>query len=167
MQTAQVVLAQTGWDKCPEVQRLVAPMDAFCEAVGAKKSNQIIVTAYRDETCGIGKHFDKPKSIATSDKEGTSLITVIKTGDCGRPFEIYLLGDEETPAWSSVVAPGSAVIMTLEANLKTKHAVPMLSESCGSSGSLVWRTISSVLSVDEVQKKVEASRKLKKRACEA
>ena len=39
-----------------------------------------------------------------------------------------------------VLAPGTAVIMTLEANLKTKHGVPAVAEA-GSSGSIVFRTI--------------------------
>lgn len=166
----EVVLAQASWDDCPLIGNEVIPaLDNLYESIGAQKAHQCIVTSYNDETCGIGKHFDKPKSIAASDEQeggkGASLITVVKLGEA-RPFEIYKLGQEETPAWSEKVPSGAAVIMTLEANLKTKHAVPMLDEKVGESGSLVFRTMApeSIYSIEEVQKKVEDSRRTKARA---
>ena len=163
----EVVLAQASWDECPEIENLIPRLDRAYATIGAKPASQLIVTAYNDETCGIGAHYDKPKSIAASDEDGASLITVVKIGDVGRPFELYRLAEEGgPPAWSGVVPPGAAIIMTLEANLRTKHAVPTLTTVCGKSGSLVWRTIrpESVFSLNEVQKKVEASRRAKKRS---
>ena len=109
---------------------------------------------------------DKPKSISPSTEAAASLITVIKIGPTGRRFNLYDL--EKNLLWSQVIKPGDALIMTLEANLKTKHEVPTCAEGeeAGDSGSIVFRSISSVLPYDEVQKKIEASRKAKVRATE-
>ena len=54
------------------------------------------------------------------------------------PFRLEKL--DGTLIMERVLAPGTAVIMTLEANLKTKHGVPAVAEA-GSSGSIVFRTI--------------------------
>ena len=83
----------------------------------------------------IGMHFDKPISI-----EKESLITIVKTGEHGRPFRLEML--DGSVIMERVLAPGTAVIMTLEANLLTQHGVPEVSE-CGPSGSWVARTIAS------------------------
>ena len=76
---------------------------------------------------------DKSRSIKTN-----SLITVVKTGEHGRPFRLETL--DGALIMQRVLAPGTAVIMTLEANLKTKHGVPAVEEA-GSSGSIVFRSI--------------------------
>ena len=47
---------------------------------------------------------------------------------------------QEEAFFDEVLAPGTAVIMTLEANLRTQHGVPEVPE-CGPSGSWVTRTI--------------------------
>lgn len=159
-----VVPAQTDWAKCPEVAAMVPRYDAFCKAVGAKQANQVIVTAYRNGDHNIGAHYDKPRSIAVSDADGASLITIVKMGATARPFDLYRKG-EETPFWSEVVNPGTAIIMTLEANLLTKHGVPVVDgEGCGPSGSLVWRSITSMVSPQELRKKLNASEKAKEAA---
>ena len=161
----EVVPAQTDWAQCPEVASVTNNLKLFNERVGAKPSNQAIITRYKNQDFGIGAHFDKPKSIAPSDKDGTSLITVIKTGDVGRKFNIYDL--EENLLWGEVVAPGDAIVMTLEANLKTKHEVPIEKDAAiGDSGSIVFRSISSIVPFAEVMKKREASRKQKRKARE-
>ena len=67
-----------------------------------------------------------------------SLITVVKTGAHGRPFRLELL--DGTLLMERVLPPGTAVVMTLEANLATKHGVPAVAHA-GSSGSVVLRTI--------------------------
>jgi|UniRef100_A0A7S3ATG8 hypothetical protein len=164
----EVVPAQTDWAKCKEIENLVGPYDKWCELVGAQPANQVIATAYRNGDYGIGAHFDKAKSIApSSEVSGVSLITVVKMGDCGRPFNLYMLG-EEAPFWSEVVPAGWAIVMTLEANLQTKHEVPMVKDGgIGNSGSLVWRTISDVRTAQQVNKLVEASRRQKKRMRDA
>tara|TARA_X000001036_G_scaffold381407_1_gene373433 strand:+ start:10683 stop:11660 length:978 start_codon:yes stop_codon:yes gene_type:complete len=157
----RVLDAQTSWDKCPEVNMLMNGMDALYESVGAKLANQAIVTRYRNEDkSGIGKHYDKPKSIVED-----SLITVVKTGETGRTFNLYE-GDNEKPTWSQVLPPGSALIMSLEANLATRHEVPADDEErCGDAGSIVLRTIEGI-SVAEIDKKQRASERARERAQE-
>lgn len=86
---------------------------------------------------------DKPRSI----EEG-SLIVVVKTGEAGRPFKLEWL--DGTVIFEEVLPPGTAVVMTLEANLRTKHSVPELASECASSGSLVARTITESKSWTEV-----------------
>ena len=76
---------------------------------------------------------DKSRSIKTN-----SLITVVKTGEHGRPFRLETL--DGALIMERVLAPSAAVIMTLETNLETKHGVPAVEEA-GSSGSIVFRTI--------------------------
>ena len=160
----RVVPAQTTWDKCPEVAALVPRYDAWAKQAGAQAANQVIVTAYRNGDANIGAHSDKARSIAASTKQaGLSLITVVKIGECGRPFELYRAG-EETPFWSQTLAPGTAVIMTMEANRLTKHAVPVVQGGCGNSGSLVWRSITTRYTEDEVAAKVLASEKARARS---
>mgnify|MGYP001996215156 CR=1 FL=1 len=78
------------------------------------------MTHYVDGQHSISLHYDKPVSI-----QAKSLITVVKTGAYGRPFQVCLPGEEKSPFFSEVLAPGTAVIMTLEANLATKHSVPL------------------------------------------
>ena len=140
---------------------LMNGMDALYESVGAKLANQAIVTRYRNEDkSGIGKHYDKPKSIVED-----SLITVVKTGETGRTFNLYE-GDNEKPTWSQVLPPGSALIMSLEANLATRHEVPADDEErCGDAGSIVLRTIEGI-SVAEIDKKQRASERARERAQE-
>ena len=169
---------------CPEAARIVDKREGFPE------SNHYIITEYVDGDHHIGFHFDKPRSICKG-----SLITVVKTGECGRPFQVRelvnvrnaqgedlealkgrhraetrqancegllsvterqekelraLKKDQDSaqsstqPFFDEVLEPGTAVIMTLEANLRTQHGVPEVSDS-GPSGSLVFRTISEVV----------------------
>lgn len=80
-----------------------------------------------------------------------SLITVIKLGDVGRPFKLEWLDGKVI--FEKVLAPGTGVIMTLEANLKTKHSVPV-TEMCGNSGSIVARTIVDEVSWEEAENKI-------------
>lgn len=157
----------TGWQKdilpatfdvaaCPELAPLADKYDEWVATVGYPNANHYIVTRYEDGKHSIGYHFDKEQSIAPN-----SLITVVKTGECGRPFQLrhrvaperatdetdeaYKIRcdkaqDQEQAFFDKVLAPGTAVIMTLEANLMTQHGVPEV-PSCGPSGSWVARTI--------------------------
>ena len=52
-----------------------------------------------------------------------------------------------------VLTPGTAIIMTLAANLKTKHGVPAVKEA-GSSGSVVLRTITDRVSWVRLEKEL-------------
>ena len=157
----------TGWQKdilpatsdvaaCPELAPLADKYDEWAASVGYPSANHYIVTRYEDGSHNIGYHFDKAQSIAP-----TSLITVVKTGECGRRFQLrHRVTPERAPGetnenfkkrcdraqaqekalFDEVLAPGTAVIMTLEANLRTQHGVPEVPES-GPSGSWVARTI--------------------------
>ena len=157
----------TGWQKkilpatsdiasCPQLLPIANAYDEWARSVGFAAANHYIVTKYADATHNIGWHYDKPKSI----KAG-SLITVVKIGPSGRRFQlrnrVFLTRYQgeadkeykkrinkaqrrEKPFFDQVLPPGAAVIMTLEANLTTQHAVPVVDEA-GPSGSLVFRTI--------------------------
>ena len=134
--------------RCPEVLPIADAYDEWAAGLGFPHANHYIVTKYRDGQHNIGFHSDKPKDIAPG-----SLITVVKTGTHGRPFELCYPGEESAPFYSQVLAPGTAVIMTLEANLKTKHGVPVVAEA-GASGSIVFRTIATKLTLETVVKEL-------------
>ena len=135
-----VLPATVSVEQCPEVLPLADRYDEWVAARGHPTANHYIVTRYSDGNDHIGWHSDKPRDIAPG-----SLITVVKTGAHGRPFEMCLPGQETSPFFSEVLAPGTAVIMTLEANKATMHRVPMVNEA-GPSGSIVFRTIETVVS---------------------
>ena len=134
--------------RCPEVLPIADAYDEWATGLGFPHANHYIVTKYRDGQHNIGFHSDKPMDIAPG-----SLITVVKTGTHGRPFELCYPGEESAPFYSQVLAPGTAVIMTLEANLKTKHGVPIVAEA-GASGSIVFRTIATKLTPETVVKEL-------------
>ncbi len=75
----------------------------------------------------------------------------MKKGAHGRPFRLEKL--DGTLIMERVLAPVTAVIMTLEANLKTKHGVPAVAEA-GSSGSLVFRTITDRVAWSTLEKEL-------------
>lgn len=108
---------------------------------------------------------DKPRSIAPSREGAESLITVVKMGEVGRVFNLYHNGGKEGVDelfWSQVVAPGDALVMTLEANLRTKHEVPEGGGE-GDSGSVVFRTLHDCRPAAEVRRKIAASERSKAR----
>ena len=135
-------------DKCKEVKNIWKKYDDWCALNNYPEANHSIVTHYIDGNHNIGRHYDKPKSIMPN-----SLITIVKTGECGRPFYLAMRDSPDKPIFNQVVEPGTVVIMTLEANLETVHAVPSVSE-CGNSGSIVFRTISERVSWDKLKKKI-------------
>eukprot|EP00966_Prymnesium_polylepis_P102861 2382886-Prymnesium_polylepis.2 len=167
-------------DACPEIAPIMKRYNEWATAVAKSEANHTIVTKYLDESHSIGFHFDKPRDV-----EQGSLITVVKTGECGRPFELRMrmkmtAGEREAfktmdkdekkafkkvmdtrqskvkPFFSRALEPGTAVIMTLEANLKTQHGVPELKTKVGASGSIVFRTITKCVSWENAEKKVVA-----------
>lgn len=148
----------TGWQRAvlpatsdvkrvPELAGLVDSYNLWACREGYQAANHFIVTHYVDGGHCIGMHFDKPKSIAEK-----SLITIIKTGECGRPFRLETL--DGVLLMERVLQPGAAVIMTLEANLKTKHGVPPIAEA-GPSGSIVLRTITDSVSWARLEKELD------------
>ena len=155
----------TGWQNCvlpatadvstcPELVPFVDKYNDWCTDHGYESANHFIVTHYLDGEHSIGDHFDKPKSIAPG-----SLITILKTGEHGRPFRLTWLNG--TVIFEKVLPPGTAVIMTLEANLRTKHGVPAVDEA-GSSGSIVFRTITDRVSWEQLEKKIATLNKKRK-----
>lgn len=142
----RVLPATAGVSSAPEMVPVVRDLEKWTSTQGYERPNHFIVTRYRDGDHCIGAHFDKPSSI----KEG-SLITVIKLGDVGRPFRLEWL--DGTLIFEQVLPPGTGVVMTLEANLQTKHSVPACDTS-GNSGSIVARTIVDEVAWDEVRKKI-------------
>ena len=143
-----VLPATVSVEQCPEVLPLADRYDEWVAARGLPSANHYIATRYSDGKDNIGWHSDKDNDIAPG-----SLITVVKMGARGRPFEMCLPGEEKSPFFSAVLAPGTAVIMTLEANLTTKHQVPVVNEA-SPSGSIVFRTIKTVVSHDTVAKEL-------------
>lgn len=140
---------------CAEVEPIADKYDAWAGKVGAKPANHYIVTKYKNGSHDIGYHFDKPKDIAASGGDGVSLITVVKIGNCARPFAVRKVAAKgekpEEPFFCKVLEPGTAVVMTLEANLATQHAVPPVAES-GPSGSIVFRSITTRIDVLKAEK---------------
>jgi len=204
--------------------------DAWAASLGYPHANHYIATKYADGTDNIGFHYDKPKSIKEK-----SLISVVKTGSHGRPFQlrdrIFFTKQQQAtitreqkrkqdlnekakkwkaeqrtpchfgkklllcakiklastslkkskksvdavktahakeqnktkPSFNECVPPGTAIIMTLEDNLKTQHGVPVFDEA-GPSGSLVFRTITERVPVMNEKRKSKASQKDAKRS---
>lgn len=153
-----VMRAQFDWSKCPYHGPVACAYKLWCAEKGVQAANHCITTMYKDGNDSIGAHFDKPRSIAPSKPESASLITVLKLGDTARPFQLFRL-NEETPFWTQDILPGAALIMTFEANLKTKHAVPVISTCTQMSGSMVFRTISDVRDADEVARRAANTQK--------
>lgn len=139
---------------CPEVAPVADTYDSWVTGLGFARANHYIVTRYEDGRHNIGFHFDKAKDIAPG-----SLITVVKTGAHARPFELCFPGEEDAPFFSQVLEPGTAVIMTLEANLATKHGVPVV-EECGSSGSVVFRTITTKITTAKADKEMKKRKRV-------
>ena len=159
---------------CQELAPTADKYDDWAQSAGFPRANRYIVTKYVDGNHSF--HNDKPKSI-----EPSSLITVVKIGSHGHPFQLRdrvfldrLPGEEkkgfkkrtdkaqanEKPFLDQTLAPGAAVIMTLEANLKTQRGVPVVDEA-GPSGSLVFRTITERIAL---KRKAQANPRVAKRS---
>ena len=108
---------------------------------GLPTSNQQMTKHYRDGSYCIKPHSDDP-----SDLHEDGLITVVKTGAFGRRFVL------ECPdvKFDEVLQPGTAVIMTLAANLVTKHSVPRTQAE--PSGSLTFRTSKTLVPLKALDK---------------
>ena len=82
-----------------------------------KRMNHAIVTRYTDGTKNIGRHSDKAK-----DLDPCGYIIVLKTGPSARTFNIY--NQDSSLVWGNKLAPGTAVIMNMQANGRYLHEVP-------------------------------------------
>jgi hypothetical protein len=79
----------------------------------------------------------------------------------GRPFDLAF-PDAKTPFFHEVLEPGTAVIMTIDANLLSKHGVPVVEGGeCGPSGSIVFRTIET--RIDRAYALAQIEKRLSKR----
>ena len=148
----KVMPATAGVEKVPWLAEFTNRVNNWLVGFGQLWTNHHIVTMYEKEDCGIGMHYDKPKSI-----DPNSVILVIKTGDCGRPFRITDNrggADQDKELFNAVVAPGDAVLMSMKSNLATKHGVPIVTQSMGMSGSIVMRTINEWVSREQLQKEL-------------
>ena len=146
-------------EKCAEIAPIADAYDKFADAVGAQRANHYIATLYEDGEHNIGFHSDKARDISRSGADGLSLITVVKIGDHARPFAVRNFpakgAKPEPPFFCEALEAGTAIIMTLEANLKTQHAVPEVPEA-GPSGSIVFRTIPTLMTMHRTAKEIAA-----------
>ena len=144
-----LVMPATSWvATVPWLEAVTKRVNDHFVRFGQPRTNHYIVTMYEKEDCGIGMHTDKPKSI-----DPNSMILVIKTGNCGRPFRITDNrggANQDKELFNEVVAPGDAVLMSMKANLATKHGVPIVTEPTGMSGSIVMRTINEWVSPEQL-----------------
>ena len=120
--------------KCAEVEPVADAMDRWCAERGIRPFNHYILTHYVDGSKRIGYHHDK-----VQDMPDDAHIVVVKTGRTARPFSIRRKGCSE-PFFHQVLAPGTAIVMSVAANLATEHSVPAC-EGAGPSGSIAFRTI--------------------------
>ena len=176
-----IALATTDVSQSPETLQIANNYDVWTGAhkyplIGPNEyppANHYIVTKYENGSHNIGFHSDK-----ATDIEPGSLITIVKLGKVGRPFQIRRRvfkkdgqsakdhQKEQAAAeviFDEVLAPGTALVMTLEANLLTQHAVPPCEECSSLTGSIVFRTITTKRTVGEVWKEIEKSEKNKRR----
>lgn len=175
----RIIGATSEINACPELAPIADKYDEWVRGVGYPQANHYIVTRYVDGDHHIGWHYDKPKSI-----QAGSLITVVKIGAHGRPFQlrdrVFLEkqpGEDEKgfkkrsdkaqaiekPFFDQTLAPGTAVIMTLEANLLTQHGVPAVDEA-GPSGSLVFRTITERVAYHRLKRESTSTARVAKRS---
>ena len=79
---------------------------------------------------------------------------MVKLGAHGRPFALRRVGETQ-PFFNETLAPGTAVVMTMAANLATQHSVPEVADA-GPSGSIVFRTITESYTEAQVQAELAA-----------
>ena len=151
----RVLPATSDINRCSELKPTYDAYNALVTSADPTwRANHVIVTHYKDGDANIGMHFDKTRSIVDG-----SLITIVKTGDVGRPFRITSL-DGETELFNEVVQPGDAIVMTLEANTNTKHGVPELAgQAVAPSGSIVFRSIKECVRWEDLEKREEAKKR--------
>ena len=152
----RIMPATSAWGNCPIVQAIASRYDGFCDDHQIMRANHAIVTAYNSPADCIGAHSDKARTICPSGGLA-SMITVVKLGPGSRRFVITDL--DGAVLFDQRLEPGTAVMMPLETNLATKHAVPAVSadEYDGPSGSLVFRSIRTRVSHAALTKKLRSA----------
>jgi len=117
-----------------------------------QKHNHFIITKYKNEKDNIGFHNDKDR-----DFEPGSWVVIVKFGEA-RKFEFQY---EDKTFWSKKLDAGTAIFLNYETNRIIKHGVPDMKEKVGMSGSVVTRSIKTVIPWDTVHKNIEKSNKLR------
>ena len=182
----QVVPATADVSDCTAVLPIFKAYNMLMQNIGAKAANHLISTLYADGTDNIGYHSDNTSTIAESDAGGLSLIGIIKTGENARRFsicqkvvsalsdadkkkmndgqkkahdkEIEKLQAAQIPFFDEVAELFTIILMTVDANRKSEHAV-IPSPSCGPSASHALRTILEVITAAELVKVLQAPEK--------
>lgn len=150
-----IAMAQCDTKAMPtSVQRLMEKVNEFLTEFDELRMNHGIYTFYSDSKDFIGRHSDKIRSY-----EKSSWFIVFKLG-AARLFEITDL--KGNPLFCEKLPEGSAVFMRSDtSNLKTKHAVPVMKEELGESGSIVFRSISDLVDWKEQKKRAAAAKRAK------
>ena len=179
---APVAFATSDWHGDDQLGGICDGFNAFLDGTDFNPANHAIVTAYDDQTYGIGFHYDKTHTL-----DPNGVISVVKLGEARR-FEVRTRlppldtdGMSETectkakaahakaqeavqPLFSETLQAGTLVLMTNSANLATQHAVPMMQDPVGLSGSIVFRSITRIDQASDLRRKrdnVLASRQKK------
>ena len=101
---------------CPEVRGIWDKYDAWCDSMNVPRANHGIVTVYNTGSMNIDYHYDKMKTIASN-----SLITIVKTGEVGRPFQarqrLYAPWASEVPEAQRQDTPMATMDATKQADL--------------------------------------------------
>jgi len=109
--------------------------------------NHIIGTLYNDNHVNIGWHSDKIKDI----KEA-SWIPIVSFG----ATRTLSIGDSAGNAlWEIQMEAGDLFLLGWDTNQRYKHAILPTEERCGARISLVFREIITVLTQEELEKKVK------------
>ena len=159
--TYPVAQATSDWNDVKVLANASRKMNEILAEAEGPRMNHLIVTAYNDGSHNIGFHSDKVKSL-----EPDSWIAVVKLGPAERRFAVRARAkegedQEKTEVlFNEMVSPGTLLLMNWSANLNTQHGVPVMeSEPVGLSGSIVWRSVKTLLSQQELQRKIAATQK--------
>ena len=133
----------------PKTNALANEMKKNCDG------NHWIITKYNDGNDSIGLHFDK-----TVNWDKDSSFHVVKYG-AARRFQIVLNNAEETVLFDMKLPAGTSITCDMFANSVTKHGVPKTNEEVGVSGSIVSRSIRTVMYLDKYMQKCTQCEKQK------
>lgn len=137
--------------------------------ITSPQMNHWIATLYKDGDDYIGFHSDKKQDFVDN-----SYFIIIKLG-AQRVFEFRLkpnnTNDKVIPFYKKVLNQGTAIFvrvncMELDSNSIVQHGVPQQKEHIGISGSLVGRSIKTIIKWDDVHKNIKKSELSKKKSKE-
>lgn len=147
-------------ESVPELDDLLARINAGLTASGQKAHNHMIATRYETGEDNIGYHSDKDGDYAKD-----SYFLILKLGDA-RPFafrEVVGRNDPKPePFYFRALPAGTAIFVRAKgddaANNLVQHAVPPTEDPVGPSGSIVTRCIETVRSWDQVARDIEKAK---------